>query len=171
LANVRLYRENVTFALALPEAFTDWEAPTATELNNADLVYNITCALNEDGTSFDLGDSDTDDSLSFCQAAGSISPTFFNPEVIFEAFRSQDPTAANTANDAFGLLAFPDIEYFAVLRVGAESDVNFAIGDRVSLVRVKTDFPVDIGGAGENLRIQNNFLSQGDVNWKFEIAA
>lgn len=171
MANVRLYRENVTFALALPEAFADWEAPTAAELNNTDLVYNITCALNEDGTSFDLGDSDTDDSLSFCQAAGSISPTFFNPEVIFEAFRSQDPTASNTANEAFALMAFPDIEYLAVLRVGNESDVNFATGDRVSLVRVKTDLPVDIAGAGENIRIQNNFLSQGDVNWNYEIAA
>lgn len=171
MANVRIYRENVTFALAFPEAFADWEAPTAAELNNTDLVYNITCALNEDGTSFDLGDSDTDDSLSFCQAAGSVSPTFFNPEVIFEAFRSLDPTAANVANEAFGLMAFPDIEYLAVLRVGYESDVPFETGDRVSLVRVRTDYPVGISGAGENIRIQNNFLSQGDVNWNYEIAA
>jgi hypothetical protein len=49
MTNTRLYRENVTFALALPEAFADWEAPTAAELNGT-LVYDITCALNEDGT-------------------------------------------------------------------------------------------------------------------------
>jgi hypothetical protein len=171
LSNVRLYRENVTLALALPEAFADWEAPTAAELNNSDLVFNITCALNEDGTTFNLADSDTDDSLSFCQAAGSISPTLFNAEVVFEAFRSMDPMAANTANEAFGLMAFPDVEYFAIQRIGKESDVNFAIGDRVSMVRVKTDFPVDVAGAGENIRIQNNFLFQGDINWNFEVVS
>lgn len=171
MSNVRLYRENVTLALALPEAFADWEAPTAAELNNSDLVFNITCALNEDGTTFDLADSDTDDSLSFCQAAGSISPTLFNAEVVFEAFRSMDPMVSNTANEAFGLMAFPDVEYFAIQRIGKESDVNFAAGDRVSMVRVKTDFPVDVAGGGENIRIQNNFLFQGDINWNYEVVS
>jgi hypothetical protein len=170
MTNTRLYRENVTIALALPEAFADWEAPTAAELNGA-LVFNITCALNEDGTTFDLGDSDTDGSLSFCQAAGSVSPTFYNPSVTLEAFRSDDATASDMANEAFGLLAFPDIEYFAVLRVVGEPDAVFATGNRVSLVRVKTDYPVDTAGAGENIRISNSMLSQGDVNWNYEIAA
>lgn len=171
MSNVRLFRENTTFLLALPEAFADWEAPTAAELNNSDLVFNITCALNEDGTTFNLADSDTDDSLSFCQAAGTITPTLYNAEVVYEAFRSLDPTAANTANTAFGLMAFPDVEYFAILRVGEESDVNFSDGDRISMVRVKTDFPVDVAGAGENIRIQNNFLFQGDINWNYEVGA
>lgn len=170
MTNTRLYRENITFALALPEAFADWEAPTAAELNGA-LVYNITCALNEGGTSFDLGDSDTDDSLSFCQAAGAVSPTYYNPAVTFEAFRSEDPTDDNTANTAFGLMAFPDVEYFAILRVKGAPDASFATGDRVSLVRVKTDNPVDVIAAGENIRISNAFLSQGDVNWNYEVAA
>ena len=64
MANTRLYRANVTFCLAHPEAFANRTAPTAAELNGA-LVKNITCALNEDGTTFTLGDSDTDDSLTF----------------------------------------------------------------------------------------------------------
>lgn len=170
MTNTRLYRENVTFALALPEAFADWEAPTAAELNGT-LVYNITCALNEDGTSFDLGDSDTDTSLSFCQAAGAVSPTYYNPSVTFEAFRSEDPTDDNTANTAFGLMAFPDIEYFAILRVNGAPDADFAVGERVSLVRVKTDNPADVIAAGENIRISNSFLAQGDVNWNYEVAA
>lgn len=170
MTNTRLYRENVTIALALPEAFADWENPTAAELNGA-LAFNISCALNEDGTSFNLGDSDTDGSLSFCQAAGSVSPTFYNPEVTLEAFRSNDATDSNTANTAFGLLAFPDIEYFAVLRVNGAPDAAFATGDRVSLVRVKTDYPTDPAGAGENIRIANAMLAQGDVNWNYEVAA
>lgn len=170
MTNTRLYRENVTIALVLPEAFADWETPTVAELNGA-LSYNITCALNEDGTTFDLGDSDTDASLSFCQAAGAVSPTYYNPSVTLEAFRSDDGVDVNTANTAFGLMAFPDIEYFAVLRVNGSSDEAFAIGEHVSLVRVKTDFPVDVAGAGENIRISNAMLSQGDVNWNYEIAA
>lgn len=170
MADTRLYRENITFILALPEAFADWEAPTAAELNGP-LVYEITCALSEDGTTFDLGDSDTDDSLSFCQRAGAQSPTFYNPEIVYEAFRSENPTASNIANTAFGLLAFPDIEYFAGLRVGKDSDAAFAIGDRVSLVRVATDLPADVAGAGENIRLSNTLLNKGDLTWNFEVAA
>lgn len=170
MADTRLYRENITLALAFPEAFADWEAPTAAELNSA-LVVNITCALNEDGTTFDLGDSDTDDTITFCQSAGSVSPTFYNPEVVYESERSLSPTASNTANTAFGLLAFPDIEYFAILRVGKDSDVAFATGDRVSLVRVSTDLPVDVAGSGENVRLSSALLNKGDVNWNYEVAA
>lgn len=170
MADTRLYRENITFLLALPEAFANWEAPTAAELNGS-LVYEITCALSEDGTTFDLGDSDTDDSLSFCQRAGAQSPTFYNPEVVYEAFRSENPTQVNVANTAFGLLAFPDIEYFAILRVGKDSDQPFAIGDRVSMVRASTDLPVDVAGAGENVRLSNSLLNKGDLTWNYEVAA
>ena len=170
MADTRLYRENITLALAFPEAFADWEAPTAAELNGV-LVKNITCALNEDGTTFDLGDSDTDDTITFCQSAGSVSPTFYNPEIVYEAERSLNPTASNTANTAFGLLAFPDTEYFAILRVGKDSDVAFAAGDRVSLVRVSTDLPVDVAGSGENIRLSSALLNKGDVNWNYEVAA
>lgn len=171
MADTRLYRENITFWLALPEAFADWENPTAAEMANDNLVFNITCSLNEDGTSFDLGDSDTDDSLTFCQRAGAVSPTYYNPEIVYEAERSSDPLAVNVANLAFGLMAFPDIEYFAIMRVGKDSDEVVAIGDRLKSARVKTDLPVDVSGSGENIRIQNSFLNAGDVAWNVEVAA
>lgn len=170
MADTRLYRENVLLGLAFPEAFANWQAPTAAELNSA-LVENITCALNEDGTTFNLADSDTDDTITFCQTAGSVTPTRQNAEVVYEAERSDDPLATNQANTAFGLLAFPDIEYFAVLRVGKDSDVAFAIGDRVSLVRVATDYPVDVVGNNENVRLSNTFLQKGDINWNYEVAS
>lgn len=171
MADVRLYRENITFWLAHPEAFADWENPTAAEMANTNLVHNITCALNEDGTSFDLGESETDDSITFCQRAGAQNPTFYNPEIVYEAERSLDPLDANVANLAFGLMAFPDIEYFAILRVGKDSDEAVAVGDRLKMARVKSDLPVDVGGSGENIRIQQNWLSAGDVNWNYEVAA
>jgi hypothetical protein len=39
------------------------------------------------------------------------------------------------------------------------------------LVRAATDLPVDVAGNGENVRLQQNLLNKGDVNWGFEVAA
>lgn len=179
MANVRLYRENITFLLAYPEAFADRENPTAAELNdwydastNTDgLIHNITCALNEDGTEFTLGDSDTDDSLTFCSKAGISTPTFYNPTVVFEAFRDADITATGVFNEAFDLLAWPDVEYIAILRVGERSDTAFAIGDRIKMVGVKTDIGTDVVGNGENIRINQAFLNNDFVNWNYEVTS
>ena len=171
MALTRLYRENVTFLLAHPEAFADATTPTAAELNNTDLVFNITCALNEDGTEFTLGDSDTDDTITFCDKAGVSTPTFYNPSVVFEAFRDADIEAAGVFNEAFDLLAFPDIEYIAVLRVGERSDTAFAAGDRIKMVGVKTDYGTDVVGSGENIRIMQTFLNNDFVNWNYEVDA
>lgn len=171
MANERLYRESITFLLAEPEAFADRTAPTAAELNNATLVFNITCALWEDDTEFTLGDPDTDDGLSFCDAAGYSTPTFDNPSVIYSALRDADRTATGVFNGAFERLAFPDREYVAVLRIGPDSDSTFAVGQIVKMVSVKTDFPVDTLTNGENARVTQNFLPNGFVNWNYEIAA
>jgi hypothetical protein len=179
MANVRLYRENVTFLLAHPEAFADPTAPTAAELNdwynastNADgLVHNITCALNEDGTTFTLGDSDTDDSISFCDKSMVSTPTFFNPEVVFESFRDADTSATGEFNEAFDLLAFPDIEYYAILRVGNRSDAQFAVGDRIKMVGVKTDFGIDVAASGETTRLNQSFLNNDFINWNYEVTS
>lgn len=171
MANVRLFRENITFCLARPEAFADRTAPTAAELNDTTLVHNITCALNEDGTTFTLGDSDTDDSLTFCDAGNVSTATFFNPEVAMEAFRDADTAATGVFNEAFDLLAFPDVEYIAILRVGEDSDTAFAAGDRVKMVGVKTDFGIDVVGNGENQRINQAFLNNDFVNWNYEVTA
>ena len=170
MANTRLYRENITFLLAHPEAFADRTAPTAAELNGP-LVHNITCALNEDGTEFTLGDSDTDNSLTFCSKAGVSTPTFYNPTVTMEAFRDADTAADSEFNLAFDLLAFPDVEYIAILRVGERSDTAFAAGDRIKMVGVKTDFGTDVGASGENMRINQAFLNNDFVNWNYEVAA
>ena len=171
MANTRMYRTNVTFCLARPEAFADRTAPTAAELNNTDLVKNITCALNEDGTTFTLGDSDTDDSLTFCDQGNVSTPTFYNPEVVMEAFRDADTAATGDYNAALELLAFPDVEYIAIMRIGKDSDVSFATGDRVKMVGVKTDFGIDVIGNGENQRISQSFFNNDFVNWNYEVAS
>lgn len=168
----KLYRGSVLIGLAVPEAFANWQAPTTAELNASNgLIWNLSCALDEGGTKFDLGDSDTDDSLTFCQAAGSTNPTFFNPDVTFQINRSTNATANDQANTAFNLIAFPDTEYFAYLRIGKSADVPFAIGDQVSLVRVSSDYPVDNVGSGDNVTTTQNWLVAGDVQWNYTLVS
>lgn len=171
MPNDRIYRANIRFDLAYPEAFANPAAPTIAELNNAVLVKNITCALDEDTTEFTLGDPDTDESLSFCDAAGSQTATFKNPTVVFAAFRDEDRTADGLYNLAQSLLAFPDAPYVAILRVGHNSDVDYAVGQRINLVGVKTDIPVSVEESGTNARISNTMLPDGFVNWGYTIAA
>lgn len=165
MANDRLYRESIRFDLAAPEAFANPAEPTLQELNNEDLVWNVTCALDEDGTEFTLGDPDTDDSLSFCDAAGNQTATFKNPTVVFSAYRDEDRTATGVMNLAQSLLAFPDVPYIAILRVGYDSDVAYDAGQRINMVGVNTDLPVSVEESGGNARLQNSFLNTGFVNW------
>jgi hypothetical protein len=170
MSNERLYRENILFALAEPEAFEDRNNPTSDELNGP-LVYNLTCALWEDDTEFTLGDPDTDDGLTFCSKAGISTPTFDNPTVVFSALLDADRGAAGVFNQARELLSFPDKEYIAILRVGHDSDVDFAEDDRVKLVAVATDYRVPVTASGDNARITQNFLNRGWVNWNYTLAA
>lgn len=172
MSNDRLYRESVTMLLAAPEAFANPAIPTAAEINDAiddGLAWNITCALDEDGTEFTLGDPDTDDALSFCDEAGNQTATFKNPSVVYQIFRDEDRAATGLYNLAFGLLAFPDVPYIAILRIGQDSDVDFAAGHRISLVGVKTDLPVSVEESGTNARLSNTFLTDGFVNWGYTL--
>lgn len=169
--------------IAHPLAFEDWQNPTIDELNSnptndpSGLVFNLSCALNTDGTTFDLGDPETDDSLTFCQVAGTSPILSHNPEIVFEAERSKnrwlvsDPATEDVANLAFSLLAWRDVEYFAWMSVGEAPEAPFAEGHRIKLARVATDIGVDVTGSGENIRLQQNFLARGDVNWNFRLTA
>ena len=88
-----------------------------------------------------------------------------------EAFRDADVAAAGEFNLAFDLLAWPDLEYIAILRVGQDSDTQFAVGDRVKMVGVKTDWGIDVVGNGENVRISQSFFNNDFVNWNYEVTS
>lgn len=101
----------------------------------------------------------------------SESPRSYNPEITFEIERSKDPVDDNTANLAFGLLAWKGVEYFAIMSIGKEPGAPVAVGDRIKMARVALDYPSDIFGTGENVRLSQAFAQRGDVNWNYEIAA
>lgn len=183
MADVRLYDPAVRIYLAAPNHFADWQNPTAAELN-ANLtndpngtIFNITCAVDRADSTFDLGDAEVDDSLSFCQTQGTKNPTSFNPEISLSIFRSldrwivSDSATENTANLAFSLLFARGVEYFAIMSVGKENDEQFAIGDRLKMAKVATPDPVDSIGSGEMARLTVDLLSRGDVNWNYEVAS
>lgn len=181
MANERLFGPATRFYLASPLAFDDWQNPTTAELNANPtndpngLIWNVTCALAEDGTTFDLGESETDDSLSFCQVAGAVNPTSYNPEIVFSAFRSSepwivsDPASFNTAELTRTLISYRGVEYFAIASVGEPNDESFAVGHRIKMARVSTDSGVDEIGSGENVLLNQDFASRGDVNWNYEL--
>jgi len=167
----RIYRQNIRIDVAYAEGFANTSTPTTTELNNATYVKNITCALDEDATEFTLGDPDTDDSLSFCDAAGSQTATFKNPTVTITAFRDEDRSATGVFNLALDHLAFPDAPLISILRVGYNSNVAYAVGQRINMVGGKTDLPVSVEESGTNARIQNTMLPDGFVNWGYVLAS
>lgn len=170
MANDRLFRQTVRFDIAYPEAFANPAAPTATELNNSLLVKNITCALDEDTTEFTLNDPDVDDSLSFCDAAGSQTATFKNPSVVLTAYRDEDRSASGVYDLAFQHLAFADNPYIIILRVGLAYDTAYAANQYIRMVGGSTDNPVSVEESGENARIQNTILPNGFINWNYKIA-
>lgn len=167
----RIYRQTVRIDLAYPEAFANPAAPTAAELNNAALVKNITCALDEDGTEFTLNDPETDDSLSFCEAAGSQTATFKNPNVVLVAYRDAERNATGVFNLAINHLNFPDIPYIAILRIGLAFDAPYGANQFIRMVGGRTDVPVSVEDSGENARLSNTFLPDGFVNWNYKIAS
>lgn len=188
MALARLERDQVyRFYLASPLAFEDWTNPTTAELNANPtndpngLIFNLTCALNTDGTTFDLGEPELDDSLSFCQKAGDTERMAENAEIVFEVFRARNrwtnaaSTAAvdgfNSANLAFSLLAWRGVEYFAILSIGKDEDAAFEVDDRIKMARVATDHGVDVMGSGENVRLSNDFANRSDINWNYRLTA
>lgn len=188
MALARLERDQVyRFYLASPLAFEDWTNPTTAELNANPtndpngLIFNLTCALNTDGTTFDLGEPELDDSLSFCQKAGDTERMAENAEIVFEVFRARNrwtnaaSTAAvdgfNSANLAFSLLAWRGVEYFAILSIGKDEDAPFEVDDRIKMARVATDHGVDVMGSGENVRLSNDFANRSDINWNYRLTA
>jgi hypothetical protein len=167
----RMYRPDVYLGLAYLEAFANPSAPTAAELNNATYVKDITCALWEDGTEFTLGDSDSDDGLTFCSNAGDTTLTTKNPTVTYKALRDKDRVAGGVYNLAFDHLAFPDIDFYAIERLGKANTTAFAIGDQVRIVQVKTDNPADDASVDNSIFIVQNFLPNNFINWNYSVAS
>ena len=168
----QLRRTSVSWYIAMPEAFADFRLPTTTEMAVTDLVFDITCAVAEDGTTFNLSDSDTDDTYSFCDESGVSRPTFYNPECTLALFRDADRAATGVFNKALQWFMFPDIPYYIIKRVGEQDNTPgtaVAVGDRLKIQNIKTDLPQDTLASGDPAYLTVEGLQQGRVSWNVKV--
>lgn len=179
-----LRRNSVTWKVFDVAAFADPLAPKVAELNttNENLGLDITCALDEENSSFTLGSSDTDDRLSFCDGVGVTRPTNINPELTLALFRDEDRAANGVYNKALNWFKHVDSEFIIVLRVGpqdsgpmsnpARAAKTFATTDIIRIGKFKTDFPVDTVGDGETpAMLTINPFEQGSLAWNINPSA
>ena len=163
MALERLYGPNTRWIVIEPEAIKDFANPTSDELNAAianGLGANITCAVNQDGSTFDLGDSETDDSLTFCQVAGAVNPTSYNPEITIEVETSRDRTEGNTANTAH------EARTAARVSGGAAAEVGGASGRWVLMRGLRSVVPCTARGLWPDPHAESTSLAQSRPNGK-----
>lgn len=184
----RLKKDQVfRFYLAHPLAFADWKNPTSAELNanptnDPDgLIFNLTCALNTDGTQFDLDDPDMDETLTFCQDAGNGEPTEYSASIIYQWARAQErwlDASSKLATDGFNvstladsLLRWRGVDYFAIMSKGEGPDEQFAPGHEIKLAEVSTDWAIDDASTGGNVSSTQTFAKRSRLNWNYTLTA
>lgn len=166
----KMLRPNVGLYVAASDAFADWTAPTLTEITDATKVFNISPAVTDDYT-LNMTDSESDNSLSIIDNADVQTPTYHNYEASLDGFRDENLSATSVYNKFRDLFNAPDVKYYLIKRVGKAHDAAFAAGDEVSIYGVKTDFPIDIVGDGEMVRMGARFLTTGEVKVNIAVAA
>ena len=170
MANTKMLRPNVGIYVATADAFANWTAPTLTEITAAAKVFNISPAVTDDYT-LNMTDSQADTSLSIIDNADVQTPTYTNYEASLDVFRDANLSATSVYNKALDLFKAPDVKYYLIKRVGKTHEAAFAAGDEVSIYGVKTDFPIDIVGDGEMVRLGARFLTTGEVRVNVAVAA
>ena len=170
MANTKMLRPNVGIYVATADAFADWTAPTLTEITAATKVFNISPAVTDDYT-LNMTDSQADTSLSIIDNADVQTPTYTNYEASLDVFRDANLSATSVYNKALDLFKAPDVKYYLIKRVGKTHEAAFAAGDEVSIYGIKTDFPIDIVGDGEMVRLGARFLTTGEVRVNVAVAA
>lgn len=183
LQNDEVYR----FYFALPGAISDIENPSIAELNanptnDPDgLIFNLTCALDTGTSQFDLDDSEIDDSLTFCQKAGSGDPISQSATIVYsytmakERWLDATSTLAadgfNVSTLAHSLLAWRGIEGLAIMSVGKADDALFALNDRLKIAQVATDHVIPTVGTGEVVNMVQTFAKRSDLAWNVRAVA
>jgi len=170
-----LRRNSVTFKLFDVAAFADRNNPTLAELNttNLRLGFDITCALDEEGTTFTIGSSELDERLSYCDSVGVSRPGEINPELTLAAYRDEDRAADGVFKRAFDWLRHADREYIIVQRVGDQDSgpmdgspaAPFAVTDDIRMMAFRTDYPVDTLASGDPVLLGQTGLTAGWVRW------
>lgn len=181
MAISRLSRPNQTWALALRSSFVNPATPTIAELNDRRFVHLISCGLTEDGTEMTLGDSETDDTITFCSIGNESTPTFFNPSATLTWLKDANTGGSGSTVDLTSLynkieamLGDKDIPYILISRTGpdASQDINFAVGHVIKMASFNTDYPQLVLENNSPVRGTQNLVFDGSVvNWNYTVAS
>ena len=179
--------QSYRFLLASPDHFADWRNPTVAELNAnptndpSGSIFNVTCALNTDGTQFDLDDPTLDETLTFCQDPGNGEVMERSATVAFQWARATerwDDASSMAESDGYNastlidsLLRWRGVDYFAILSIGKGPDAPFAAGDRIKMAEVSTDWATDESGTGNNVTSTQTFAKRSRLVWNWSVTA
>lgn len=176
-----LRRNSVTWKLFDVAAFANRADPKLAELNttNERLGFDITCALDEDTTTFTVGSSELDERLSFCDSVGVSRPGEINPEIALGIYRDEDRNAQGVFEEAFNWLRHADREYIMVQRVGDQDSgpmdgtpaAPFTTTDDIRMMAFRTDYPVDTLASGDPVILAQTGLSAGWLAWNINPSA
>lgn len=166
----KMLRPNVGIYVAAADAFADWKNPTLAEITSATKVFDISQAVTDDYT-LNQTESQSDNSLSIVDNADVTTPTYYNYEASLDGFRDENLSATSVYNKFRDLFDAPDVKYYLIKRVGLAHDADFAAGQEISIFGVKTDYPVELTGDGEMIRMGARFLTTGEVAVNAAVAA
>lgn len=178
MPTTRLSRPNQTWALAYDSAFANPAAPTLTELNDRRFVHFISCALTEDGTEMTLGDSETDDTLTFCDIGSSSTLTQNNVTATLQWLVDANTGGSGSTvdltslyNKATALLDFPDVPYWLISRTGPDlsQDIDFAAGHVIKMAKFMTDYSQLVLENNTPIKKVQNLVYQGASNWNYSL--
>lgn len=155
---------------AYPEAFANRNTPLVAELNDTDLVFDVSCAVNDD-YSLGMVDSDTDNTQSVCDVQQVENPTFYNYEASLDGFADLDIAATGQFNKFRDLFSVAGIPFILGVRIGQPRAAAFDTDSIVSLFDVVTDNPADIDAAGAPMALGARFKPQGWALPEYKVAA
>ena len=166
----KVLRGDVTIWAAHPEAFADPSDPTSAEMNDASLVFDISCAI-EDAYTLNASSSATDDSMSICDTGNVSTPTFPNYEASLDGFRDEDITANGYYNLFLRLFRTKNRDFFLIKRLNIAQGASVAPSHVLFLYRVSTDNPQFLAERGEAVRLGARFKPQGEIYQDVEVTS
>ena len=180
MTTTRLVRPNQTWALAYENAFANPATPTTTELNDGRFVHLISCALDESGTELSLGNSQVDNTVTFCDIGEYKLPTFNKISAKLTWLTDANTGGSGSTvdltslyNKTTALLDYPDQKFWIISRTGpnASQDIPFAVGHVIKMALVQTDYPVWALAVNTPIKKAQTPLYKGQSNWNYSLAA
>lgn len=153
---------NIRVWWALPNAFANWEAPTATEINNS-LDISDSISWNDFGFGIQASNTIDDPAITAIGKVSDRGAAQFGGTISFYYPRSFDD-ASNDYSLTYDALDQPRTVGYVVWRLdGEESTASATAGDLVSVAKVMTDGYAESITGEEAFRYTVTFLSQGDL--------